>query len=97
MSVIKEENILNNIPLSIVKAGQIVQVEEDGKIKTYVVIFGGQERRLVEVVMHKWRSVNIHDVEQPNIIRVFDNKAKGKCLYIKKCIYDDMQNINESE
>ena len=97
MSVIKEENILKNIPLSIVKAGQIVEVEEDGKVKYYVVIFGGQERRLVEVVMHSWRSVNIHDVEQPNIIKVFDNKAKGKCIYIKKCVYDAMQDIDESE
>lgn len=84
MSVIKEANILDEIPLSIVKAGQFVQVEEDGKTKTYVVIFAGQERRLVEVVMHNWRSVNIYDVEQPNIIRVFDNKAKGKCLYVKR-------------
>ena len=91
MSVIKEANILDKIPLSLVKAGQIIQVEEDGKIKTYLVIFGGQERRLVEVILHKWRSVNIHDVEQPNIIRVFDNKAKGKCLYVKREILEDME------
>lgn len=90
MSVIKEANILNEIPLSVVKAGQIVQVEEDGKTKTYVVIFAGQERRLVEVVMNSWRSVNIYDVEQPNIIRVFDNKAKGKCLYVKKSTLEDV-------
>ena len=92
MSVIKESNILREIPLSIVKAGQIIQVEEDGKTKTYVVIFGGQERRLVEVVMHRWRSVNIYDVEQPNILRVFDNKAKGKCLYVKESLLEDMEN-----
>ena len=92
MSVIKEANILDKIPLSVVKAGQIVQVEEDEKKKTYVVIFAGQERRLVEVVMHSWRSVNIYDVEQPNIIRVFDNKAKGKCLYVKREILEDMEN-----
>lgn len=92
MGVIKEANILNEIPLSVVKAGQIVEVEEDGKTKTYVVIFSGQERRLVEVILHKWRSVNIYDVEQPNIIRVFDNKAKGKCLYVKREILEDMEN-----
>lgn len=93
MSAIKGENILNEIPLSVVKAGQIIQVKEDGEErKTYVVIFGGQERRLVEVILHKWRSVNIHDVKQPNIIRVFDNKAKGKCLYVKRSILEDMEN-----
>ena len=90
MSVIKEANILNEIPLSIVKAGQIVQVEEDGNMKTYVVIFAGHERRFIEVLMNSWRSVNIYDVEQPNIIRVFDNKAKGKCLYVKREILEDM-------
>lgn len=90
MGVIKEANILNEIPLSIVKAGQIIQVEEDGKTKTYVVIFAGQERRLVEVLMNSWRSVNIYDVEQPNIIRVFDNKAKGKCLYVKREALEDV-------
>ena len=95
MSVIKETNILKEIPLSLVKAGQIIQVEEDGKTKTYIVIFGGQERRLVEVVMHKWRSVNIYDVEQPNILRVFDNKAKGKCLYVKESLLEDMENAQE--
>ena len=92
MGIIKEANILNEIPLSIVKAGQIIQVEEDGKKKTYLVIFGGQERRLVEVILNKWRSVNIHDVSQPNIIRVFDNKAKGKCLYVKKSTLEGMEN-----
>lgn len=92
MSVIKEANILDKIPLSLVKAGQIVQVEEDGKTQTYLVISAGQERRLVEVVMNSWRSVNIHDVKQPNIIRVFDNKAKGKCLYVKREILEDMEN-----
>lgn len=91
MGVIKEANILNEIPLSVVKAGQIVQVEEDGKTKTYVVIFSGQERRLVEVVMNSWISFNIYDVEQPNIIRVYDNKAKGKCLYVKKSILEDVE------
>ena len=95
MSVIKESNILDKIPLSLVKAGQIIQVEEDGETKTYLVIFGGQERRLVEVVLHKWRSVNIHDVKQPNIIRVFDNKAKGKCLYVKREILEDMENAQD--
>lgn len=92
MSVIKEANILNEIPLSIVKAGQIIQIEEDGKTNTYLVIAAGQERRLVPVLMHSWRSVNIYDVEQPNIIRVFDNKAKGKCLYVKREILEDIEN-----
>lgn len=91
MSVIKEANILDKIPLFIVKAGQVIQVEEDGKTKTYLVISAGQERRLVEVVMNRWRNVNIYDVEQPNIIRVFDNKAKGKCLYVKREILEDME------
>ena len=95
MGVIKEANILNEIPLSLVKAGQIIQVEEDGITKTYVVIFGGQERRLVEVILNKWQSVNIHDVKQPNIIRVFDNKAKGKCLYVKRAILEDMENAQD--
>ena len=94
MSVIKEENILNNIPLSIVKAGQIVQTSDN---KTYVVIFKGQERYLVPVTLKNFIHVNIYDVEQPDIIRVFDNKSRGKCLYIKKCIFDDMQRIDESE
>ena len=88
MSVIKEANILNVIPLSIVKAGQIIQVEEDGEMKIYLVIFGGQERRLVEVIFNKWRSVNIHDVKQPNIIRVFGNRANAKCLYVKREILE---------
>lgn len=90
MSVIKEENILNNIPLSIVKAGQFIQTSDN---KTYVVVFKGQDRILVPVNLKHSIHVNIYDVKQPDIIRVFDNKAKGKCLYIKKCIYDDMQNI----
>ena len=92
MGVIKEVNILNEIPLSIVKAGQIIQVEEDGETKLYLVIFGGQERRLVEVIFNKWRSVNIHDVKQPNIIRVFGNRANGKCLYVKKSTLEEMEN-----
>ena len=95
MSVIKEANILKEIPLSLVKAGQIIQVEEDGKTKTYVVIFSGQERRLVEVILNRWQSVNIYDVEQPNIIKVFDNKAKGKCLYVKESLLEDMENAQE--
>ncbi len=95
MSVIKESQILKEIPLSIVKAGQIIQVEEDGKTKTYVVIFSGQERRLVEVILNRWRSVNIYDVEQPNIIKVFDNKAKGKCLYVKESLLEDMENAQD--
>ena len=92
MGVINGANILNEIPLSLVKAGQIVQVEEDGKTNTYVVIFAGQERRLVPILLHNWRSVNIYDVEQPNIIRVYGNKAKGKCLYVKRSILEDMEN-----
>ena len=91
MSAIKADHILKEIPLSLVKAGQIVQVEEEGKTKTYVVIFGGQERRLVEVILYRWRSVNIYDVEQPNILRIFDNKEKGKCLYIKESLLEDME------
>ena len=92
MSVIKEANILKEIPLSLVKAGQIIQLDDN---KTYVVIFAGQERRLVEVILHRWRSVNIYDVEQPNIVRVFDNKAKGKCLYVKESLLEDMENAQE--
>lgn len=92
MSVIKEANILREIPLSLVKAGQIIQLDDN---KTYVVIFAGQERRLVEVILHRWRSVNIYDVEQPNILRVFDNKAKGKCLYVKESLLEDMENAQE--
>ena len=95
MSAIKEANVLHEIPLSLVKAGQIIQVEEDGTTKTYLVITAGQERRLVEVILHKWRSVNIHDVKQPNIIRVFDNKAKGKCLYVKKSFLEEMENAQD--
>ena len=92
MSVIKEENILNQIPLSIVKAGQFIQTADN---KTYVVIFKGQERYLVPVILSNWIHVNINDVKQPDIIRVFDNKSRGKCLYVKKCIMDDMQHIDE--
>ena len=89
MSVIKEANILNEIPLSIVKAGQIIQLADN---KTYLVIFKGQDRYLVPVMLTNWITYNIYDVEQPNIIRVFDNKAKGKCLYVKKSILEVMEN-----
>ena len=89
MSVIKEANILNEIPLSLVKAGQIIQLED---IKTYLVIFNGQVRYLVPVMLVNWITYNIYDVEQPNIIRVFDNKTKGKCLYVKKSILEEMEN-----
>ena len=85
----KEANILNKIPLSIVKAGQIIQLEDN---KTYLVIFNGQVRYLVPVMLVNWITYNIYDVEQPNIIRVFDNKAKGKCLYVKKSILEEMEN-----
>ena len=94
MSVIKEEKILNQIPLSIVKAGQFIETA-DGK--TYAVIFKGQERYLVPVTFKNFIHVNIYDVEQPDIIRVFDNKSSGKCLYMKKCFFDDMQHLDESE
>ena len=87
MSVIKEANILNEIPLSIVKAGQIIQLEDN---KAYLVIFKGQDRYLVPVMLTNWITYNIYDVKQPNIIRVFGNKAKGKCLYVKKSILEDM-------
>ena len=89
MSVIKEANILNEIPLSIVKAGQIVQLADN---KTYLVIFTGQDRYLVPVMLTNWIMYNIYDVEQPNIIRVFDNKAKGKCLYVKKSTLEEREN-----
>ena len=89
MSVIKEANILNEIPLSIVKAGQIIQLADN---KTYLVIFKGQDRYLVPVMLTNWITYNIYDVEQPNIIRVFDNKAKGKCLYVKKSTLEEMEN-----
>ena len=89
MSVIKEANILNEIPLSIVKAGQIIQLADN---KTYLVIFKGQDRYLVPVMLTNWITYNIYDVEQPNIIRVFDNKAKGKCLYVKRSILEEMEN-----
>ena len=85
----KEANILNEIPLSIVKAGQIIQLADN---KTYLVIFKGQDRYLVPVMLTNWITYNIYDVEQPNIIRVFDNKAKGKCLYVKKSTLEEMEN-----
>ena len=85
----KEANILNEIPLSIVKAGQIIQLEDN---KTYLVIFKGQDRYLVPVMLTNWITYNIYDVKQPNIIRVFDNKAKGKCLYVKRSTLEDMEN-----
>ena len=90
MSVIKEENILKNIPLSIVKAGQFIQTSDN---KTYVVVFKGQERYLVPVTLNNFIHVNIHDVEQPDIIRVFDNKSRGKCLYVKKSTIDESNRI----
>ena len=89
MSVIKEANILNEIPLSIVKAGQIIQLADN---KTYLVIFKGQDRYLVPVMLKNWITYNIYDVKQPDIIRVFDNKAKGKCLYVKKSTLEEMEN-----
>ena len=92
MSVIKEANILNEIPLSIVKAGQIIQLEDN---RTYLVIFKGQDRYLVPVMLTNWITYNIYDVKQPNIIRVFDNKAKGKCLCVKKSILEDMENAQD--
>ena len=85
----KEANILNEIPLSIVKAGQIIQLADN---KTYLVIFKGQDRYRVPVMLTNWITYNIYDVEQPNIIRVFDNKAKGKCLYVKKSTLEEMEN-----
>lgn len=88
MSVIKEANILNEIPLSLVKAGQIIQLADN---KTYLVIFKGQDRYLVPVMLRNWITYNIYDVNQPDIVRVFDNKAKGKCLYVKKSILEDME------
>ena len=90
MSVIKEENILNNIPLSIVKAGQFIQTSDNN---TYVVVFKGQERYLVPVTLNNFIHVNIYDVEQPDIIRVFDNKSRGKCLYVKKCTIDESNRV----
>lgn len=88
MSVIKEANILNEIPLSLVKAGQIIQLADN---KTYLVIFKGQDRYLVPVMLKNWITYNIYDVKQPDIVRVFDNKAKGKCLYVKKSILEDVE------
>ena len=86
MSVIKKENILKNIPISIVKAGQFIQTSDN---KTYVVVFKGQERYLVPVTLNNFIHVNIHDVKQPDIIRVFDNKSRGKCLYVKESTIDE--------
>lgn len=88
MSVIKEATILSEIPLSIVKAGQIIQLDNN---RTYLVIFSGQDRYLVPVMLSNWIRYNIYDVKQPNIIRVFDNKAKGKCLYVKESLLEDMK------
>ncbi len=88
MSTTKEAAILREIPLSIVKAGQIIQTADN---KTYLVIFNGQERYLAPVMLLNWITYNIYDVKQPDIIRVFDNKAKGKCLYVKEAILEDMQ------
>ena len=82
-------SILNEIPLSIVKAGQIIQLADN---KTYLVIFKGQDRYLVPVMLTNWITYNIYDLKQPDIIRVFDNKAKGKCLYVKKLILEDLEN-----
>lgn len=92
MSVIKEANILKEIPLSLVKAGQIIQLDNN---RTYLVIFKGQDRYLVPVMLTNWIQYNIYDVKQPNIIRVFDNKAKGKCLYVKESLLEDMENAQE--
>lgn len=92
MSVIKEANILKEIPLSLVKAGQIIQLDNN---RTYLVIFKGQDRYLVPVMLANWIQYNIYDVKQPNIIRVFDNKAKGKCLYVKESLLEDMENAQE--
>ena len=88
MSVIKEANILNEIQLSIAKAGQIIQLADN---KTYLVIFSGKDRYLVPVMLKNWITYNIYDVKQPDIIRVFDNKAKGKCLYVKRDILEEMK------
>lgn len=90
MSVIKEENILKNIPLSIVKAGQFIQTSDNN---TYVVVFKGQERYLVQVTLNNFIHVNIHDVEQPDIIRVFDNKSRGKCLYVKEGFINESNRV----
>ena len=89
MSVIKEANILNEIPLSIVKTGQIVQIDNG---EMYLVISKGQDRCLVPIMLSNWVTYNIYDKIQPNIIRVFDNKAKGKCLYVKRSILEEMEN-----
>ena len=92
MSVIKEANILNDIPLSLVKAGQIVQID-NGDI--YLVIFKGQDRCLVPLKLTNWVTYNIYDRIQPNIVKVFDNKAKGKCLYVKKSFLEEMENAQD--
>lgn len=90
MSVIKKENILKNIPLSIVKTGQFIQTSDN---KIYVVVFKGQDRYLVPVTLNNFIHVNIYDVEQPDIICVFDNKSKGKCLYVKESTIDERNRI----
>ena len=92
MSVINEANILNEIPLSIVKAGQIIQTSDN---KMYLVIFKGQDRYLAPIMISNWITYNIYDVKQPDIIRVFDNKSRGKCLYVKKSILEDMENAQD--
>ena len=89
MSVIKEANILKDIPLSIVKAGQIVQLANN---KTYLVIFNGRDRYFAPILFENWIKYNIYGVKLPDIVRVFDNKEKGKCLYVKKSILEDMEN-----
>ena len=86
MSVIKEANILKEIPLSLVKAGQIVQLENGRK---FLVLFSGKDRFLIPIIMDSWIKFNIYDVKQPDIIRVFDNKAKWKCLYVKESEIED--------
>lgn len=90
MSVIKKENILKQIPISIVKAGQFVQTSDN---KTYVVVFKGQDRYLIPVTLNNFIHVNIYDVEQPDIIRVFDNKSRGKCLYVKESAIDESYRV----
>ena len=90
MSAIKKENILDNIPLSIVKAGQFIQTSDNN---TYVVIFKGQERYLIPVTLKNCIHVNINDAEQPDIIYVFDNKSRGKCLYVKESKYNEINKL----
>lgn len=89
MPKIKEARILSEIPLSLVNAGQIVQLKSG---RTYLVVFSGKERYLIRVDLDNWIRYNIYDVEQPNIIRVLDNKAKAKCIYIKESTLEDKEN-----